>query len=1327
MHDYDSVKNIQDEEINVAFDSSKGRVKLVRSKLSKFQDVSSQICEVLNWDQSETRFLLDGVRVQNDLTLYENNICNNAIIEVFKELKGGKGPSEDEILQMLEDFDTDSDDTDETDHNPHPHSCDSDDYKWYEELRFQLKNGMLKLDRSNHLHEKLMFLLQKDHLEPYEMLRLKNVHSCWEQHNIWKKDGNNSGEREIETTSNLDKTLTSNEATSKRSVIEVHQETYPPEDEGTPSKRRKLMETMGLNTPSPMIKMSNISEMDMKRISVSVHLWAERKMGGVQFLQTTRLNDSHFEDILKFTGPGSKWNTMKGRTIKQFRSLWRNNFGGKKFYRGQKKTGFENEFGLHVPFDLVCPFGHCSSGLMSPMDMDLIVLTPKRTSSVSFAMKSTTSSRKLFDDVNQVDVSQENDDINVTYIDSTDAAEHLKVNEIQHSLVSAKEVETSEGQEPNFVCKIDGCGKGFQTFFGFERHNAANHTETKLDKTESICPICEKKVIYLDQHMRGKHSDLQKPVICEICLKEVNSNVSKHRKICIKCRYCDYQNIRKARLLSHIENCTKSTIYPIVEAKDQLEAMDLRSPVKLIPEEGEACQNEKLEIKLLRKEMLAKEQLMEVEKDADVSKSRGKEEIVDAENEALEIARTKYPIDEDSTEEDYYSEIEIDDDKLYTIERRKNKDNIEKELRAVDALENVEIKGDSIIVEKFSEFMRNKRYKSNKDEGYSKQTEPTTINMYSDVVRKDILKAFHKLVTPFDARWLIDCSSTKECRFEGEERKHVTPEEPIYMTSRILEEALENTSTQKRRVICAFRQLMDFIELHFTLKLNAFGVEVLDRVIAYHTGVKTFIKATSQWKNSKEEEKEEYENNKLIKDYQNPNNDLEVLEKYKNYVKSEDRINRIAKLLSYSHPKAKKPSAADMTEFGIIVMEEIVGCTGCRPKVVRHLKMGACVDAKPGFNPHDVKGEDATLEEVIDGVEIWRRVNPNLPPKGKACIHQTQSKSALCSENCENQCVPEGYNYWITWDKTQSTKGPYFLHIPTPVKKLMDRYDIVRTNFFKDKKPKFDVEVSWLEDYDTPFFLNSACNSFPSLDLKKLSSVLGIDITAYSFRKIVSTWALSHKLKEIRQAEEEALQHSLWVAKDRYMQNKQVQPQTLVQTYAQEENLFPEKFRNELQKDKCEMDKIIAEKQENRSKMRHLKMFKQKEMSKKLKFAKRPLGPRTKILESDRTDFADIIEELTGSKIKHLLTSLKPIQWRNLVIRLVCSSTGETGDKLRDLWKKIYRGDLQFGIRDERLRAKENNWPVKKQNPGRKDRNSWVAHALRMSCLAAQKFDDMDS
>jgi hypothetical protein len=170
--------------------------------------------------------------------------------------------------------------------------------------------------------------------------------------------------------------------------------------------------------------------------------------------------------------------------------------------------------------------------------------------------------------------------------------------------------------------------------------------------------------------------------------------------------------------------------------------------------------------------------------------------------------------------------------------------------------------------------------------------------------------------------------------------------------------------------------------------------------------------------------------------------------------------------------------------------------------------------------------------------------------------------------------------------------------------------------------------------------------------------------------------------------------------------------------------LFPETFRKQINSDKTGIDAVIAGRQEKRAKLRHSKLIEQNKESKKIKLVNRPLGLRNTILESDRREIVEICEQITGSSLDLVLNNFKPVQWRNFIVRLVCSSTGEEGEKLRDFWVKLYRGDLLFGIRDVRFKAKEENWPLRKQNTGRKDRNSWIAHALRKSCLAAQKFND---
>ena len=64
------------------------------------------------------------------------------------------------------------------------------------------------------------------------------------------------------------------------------------------------------------------------------------------------------------------------------------------------------------------------------------------------------------------------------------------------------------------------------------------------------------------------------------------------------------------------------------------------------------------------------------------------------------------------------------------------------------------------------------------------------------------------------------------------------------------------------------------------------------------------------------------------------------------------------------------------------------------------------------------------------------------------------------------------------------------------------------------------------------------------------------------------------------------------------------------------------------------------------------KLALQKEILKKDNLCSRPLGPRQKVLEADRKEFSDIVDVLTENIIDDLLSSLKPIQWRDFIVRM---------------------------------------------------------------------------
>ena len=568
------------------------------------------------------------------------------------------------------------------------------------------------------------------------------------------------------------------------------------------------------------------------------------------------------------------------------------------------------------------------------------------------------------------------------------------------------------------------------------------------------------------------------------------------------------------------------------------------------------------------------------------------------EKNTLSKQRSKYPFDNED-EEFYLSEYEDEDQIEYTSKRRQNKDKLELNLRAIDDIKKSDCKGDDEIIRRFRSFMQTISNSGNPTGEFSKFQETSTVGMYTRAIERDVLRAFHELFDPFDSMWLLDCTSPKVCTFEGEERRFVNPEEPIYVTSRILRKALEKYESgdmgqQKVAVLSATVQFMNFIELHFNNKLNLYGREPLERVMTYHNGVKSFINGTKVWKTCNKDKKRKLKNNKVLKEYRKPNHESEVLENYQKYLKKPERFFNIRKILKFSSDGESKPSDKEFTELGKIAMGEVITSTGCRPVVAYRLPVRAYVGKKPGFNPRHITKEDCTVDEENDSKKIFRRLNPSLPPKQLACTHQLEQKVAICPESCADRCDPEGYNIYCDWDKTRDTNGPSYLHLAKPIKDILDLYDIIKSRFFEGRKSKTGEE-NWLHNENTHYFLNSNGSPFTAVDLKHLSELMGVDVTAYSFRQIVSTWALTHDSEEIRSAEGEALQHSLRVAHDHYLQNKMLKPQNLTQTYIEEEGILPQDLVEEIKQTEIKVKEKVSETEKRRQKKQHSAMLKKHE------------------------------------------------------------------------------------------------------------------------------------
>ena len=628
--------------------------------------------------------------------------------------------------------------------------------------------------------------------------------------------------------------------------------------------------------------------------------------------------------------------------------------------------------------------------------------------------------------------------------------------------------------------------------------------------------------------------------------------------------------------------------------------------------------------------------------------------------------------------------------------------------------------------------MQKKTNTKARNQDYPYKKDVSTVNMYTGALRNYILPATRSLIQPCNTLWFLDCITPKEYTFEGKQTTFVKPQEPIYMRARIVKEALKisqdkggDKGGQRGTILSAASKFMDFIELHFTDNLNLYGPEPLSKIILYHNSVRKVTTAKGVWRKLNNEKDYVQITNKLRKDYEYPNKDIDILRKYQIYKESPDRINKLKKTISLCK-SPECPSTSEILEMERFLMGEVIAATGKRSIVVMGMSLGAWIARTPGFNQYNDSESKPNNDGMKEKNNFYNRVNPSLPPKEKACQHQLENNSADCPIMYENRCKPDGYNILIDHDKGQDSKKSSYMHIPIEITDLMELFDVKRTQYFSGRESPVTDNKDWLEDENMPFFLNANCTAFKFLDLSHLSEALGTDVTSYVHRKMISKWGPTHNSKEIRELEGESLQHDDKVAQKNYLLSKQVIPQKFTQTYIEEENIFPQSFTDQINKTSESIKQLIKEKERKRKEKQMERLIHENINYKNVLNENKKLGPRKRVLQSDTKHFMKLIGTITRSRNNCSIKEKTPKEWRNYIMRLVCSTKGPHGEELRNLWKKIYAGNLEWGVINARMAAKDNGWTVRDKRPKGNDRNSWICWNIRKSCLQLLPKSSMD-
>ena len=1098
--------------------------------------------------------------------------------------------------------------------------------------------------------------------------------------------------------------------------------------------------------------LANVMEPEeLQCLSLIVHKWAKEECGSVKVLHKWKLDIRQMEEIVVFAGSDSKYShLLNNLSAERLLYLWR-------------KSGLLNQEGLHMPKRDCCPYQHCRtdpSTPLSPLDADSILVSPRnmknaRRNLFSKSVKEVTNkagSERTFskDTVNKLLR-------RIAYLEKEAKTKENKGHQPQSKTVNNLKDSVKLSQKTIILkCKVKDCEVICTSSVGMLKHQANFHKDEKDGELKVTCPFCSKVVKYIKKHIRDKHRD-EAGATCDICKKMFKSvEITNHKRSCKSCpNKCGYFNNRKHRIRDHIlRKCPAidGTINDVIQnvdmppvslnskfisddidtasdteteddsSLDRLRAMsdpllkDKKSNDDIAGNIGDESLEENLSTDLVGPNFSICE-----ENDSSNTKRPHKKNASDIPVNDLRAGRKCFPWDCDCID-GYLTEYEEGDEDEFTLERRMIKDDLEMECIKLDDLKNERIEGDNHVLNMFKEHLK-KHNPSADTEGDNKQ-EPSTNGMYLNAIKRHLIPAYHKYVTPFDSRWFLDCDSEKPCKIEGVERSSVMLNDPVYISVGIIEKILNTfdkgeVGGQRCIFLAALPQWMNFIELHFNKRITIYGREVLDKILSYHSYVHSYLRSTKEWKKGKKERKKQNKENKIIKDFKVPDRDAKVLKKYRELLNSNPRLEEIKKLARLASPEVTSVTDSEFVRATRLVHGEALRSTGARPNVLNRLTNGGYSSAKPAFNPFKISEDDKRPIERNGKSTLYQRTNPNLPPECQACVHQIESKSAVCSENCPDRAVPDGYNIYVDWDKTRESIGDFYLHLAFEIKVMFDLYDIVKKKYFGDGKRCVELDENWLYDEATPFFLTCKGTHLSASNVDHLSKAMGIDVCSYDFRRIVCTWILCHELPEIRECEGDALQHNRNTAVIHYQLNKQVNPQRVAQQYIHEEGILTKEISEELRKIELKIRDEVLRKEQARKDLKINKLLKEKEERKEKQAEHRPLGPRHKILTSSRNRFVLLYSEMTGVSLKQLINEVRPLKWRNSVVRTVCSYLTTKGEELRQIWLSIYRGDLCYGVRDRRLEAKGKGWPVGANKRRRqKDRFSWIAFALYDSLQA---------
>ena len=216
------------------------------------------------------------------------------------------------------------------------------------------------------------------------------------------------------------------------------------------------------------------------------------------------------------------------------------------------------------------------------------------------------------------------------------------------------------------------------------------------------------------------------------------------------------------------------------------------------------------------------------------------------------------------------------------------------------------------------------------------------------------------------------------------------------------------------------------------------------------------------------------------------------------YVQSDDFFVQRTKLIELACKKTKIPTSQEYMNSTNWLLEQLICIGGNRPCALLGITLKDWEERKPGYCPFYQHEDNALITEDPENDKRKILQNPYTKPKGIASEETT--------------------GFIVKSDTDKIAVGPpCYIWFPNALVDLVNNHSLIAQKIIPRSVDIYHP--------NTRLFLNSNGKQIKSIDCKHFKNYLGIPITAYDFRRSLSTFCLDSKVDAVRAAESSVLRH----------------------------------------------------------------------------------------------------------------------------------------------------------------------------------------------------------